>query len=184
MKTQQLFNGIILVGLLSCAPINTIEIDFCKMLARDQSNLNYGETDETKREENKKKRRQLFLENYKAIIQLTKDNGFPNIDFGNSPQDSCKFWAVTSTLIHMAQSKPEIFFSEETISIFKEEISKGNMESQDLTAAFRVSFITNEFCEELEKPIRKAINSWGMEAHIKREPKFKKCQLDSIPVTN
>jgi hypothetical protein len=175
MKYLQLIIGIIIIGIVSCKRIQPVEIDYCEMLTRDQSHVNHVETEKSVMEENNKIRHQIFLENYEQLIQLTKDEGFPNISFDSLPQDSCKYWAITATLIHIAQSKPKIFFSEETISLFKEEMDKGNLESEDLTPAFRISFVTNEFCEDLQEIINKAIQTWGMESHLNGLPKFKKC---------
>jgi hypothetical protein len=175
MKRLQIIIGIFTLIALSCEHNKPIEIDYCEMLARDQYYVNRDETDQAIREENSKKRRQIFEENYEQIIKLTKQEGFPKINFENLPQDSCKYWAVTITLIHIAQSRPEIFFSQETVALFKEEMEKGNLDSKNLAPAFRVSFMTNEFCEELQKPIQDAIESWKMESHLNRKPKFRKC---------
>ena len=175
MKYQQIIIGVIIIANIGCNSNKPIEIDYCKMLTRDQSYVNREELDPVKRESNREKRKEIFIENYDQIIQLTKQKGFPNINFEDLPQDSCKYWAVTATLIHMAQSKPEIFFSEKTISLFKDEMNKGNLEPEDLTPAFRLSFTTNEFCEDLKETINKAVQVWEMKPHVNQEPKFKKC---------
>lgn len=175
MKYLQLIIGILIIGMVSCKRIKPIKIDYCEMLTKDQSHVNHVDTDTSVMKENNRIRQQIFLENYEQLIQLTKGEGFPNISFDSLPQDSCKYWAVTATLIHMAQAKPEIFFSEATISLFKEQMDAGNLESEDLTPAFRISFRTNEFCDDLQAPINKAIQTWGMEPHLDSQPKFKKC---------
>lgn len=175
MNPIQTLAGILILAMPNCKPNKPIDIDYCDMLTKDQSYVNLEEKDEQIRMENNKKREELFVKNYEQIIQLTKQEGFPNIDRNNMPQDSCKYWGVTATLIHMAQAKPEIFFSEDNITLFESEIKKGNLEPKNLTPAFRISFITNEFCEDLREPINKAVDVWKMKTFLNSEPKFKKC---------
>lgn len=161
--------------LVACKTNKPVEFDYCSMLETDQSHLNEGVADEIKRKENTSLRKKGFEENFQQILELTKQQGFPNVSFENLPKDSCKYWAVTSTLIHMAQTKPEVFFSEETTTLFKEEMNKGNLDSEDLTPAFRMSFATNEFCQNLEASINRAIQTLGMKPHLYGSPVFKKC---------
>ncbi len=175
MTSHPIMLAILLLGIFSCSPNKPLAMDYCEMLQRDQSFVDREETDPAKRERNHLKRQQLFIENYEQIIQCTKREGFPKVRFAHLPQDSCKYWAVTMTLIHTAQTKPEIFFGDESISLFNQQIKKGNLEPEVLAPAFRVSFTTNEFCDDLEESIRKAIKIWGMESYLNKEPKFKKC---------
>ncbi|MCC6722976.1 MAG: hypothetical protein IT258_00605 [Saprospiraceae bacterium] len=175
MKYLQLIIGILIIGIVSCERIKPNKIDYCKMLTKDQSHVNHVDTDTSVMNENNRIRQQIFLENYVQLIQSTKEEGFPNISEDNLPQDSCKYWAVTATLIHMAQAKPEIFFSEETISLFKKEMDAGHLKSEDLVPAFRISFTTNEFCDSLQETINKALQTWKMEPFLNSQPKFKKC---------
>lgn len=175
MKNTSLTLGILMISMIACKPNKSLELDYCEMLTRDQSYVNHDETDKAVVEENKRKRSQIFVENYEQLIALTKREGFPSISFENLPQDSCKYWAITITLIHIAQTKPETFFSEEAIALFEEEIEKGNIDSEDLAPAFRVSLMTNEFCDDLQGNIEKAIQIWGMEPYLNVRPKFKKC---------
>jgi hypothetical protein len=175
MKFISLITVILTVGFWDCKPNKPIELDFCSMLVTDQSHLNDGVTDPDKWKENNSLRKKSFEENFQQILELTKQQGFPNVSFEELPKDSCKYWAVTATLIHMAQTKPEVFFSEEITTLFKEEMNKGNLDSEDLTPAYRISFTSNEFCQKLEASINQAIQTLGMEPHLNGSPTFKKC---------
>lgn len=175
MKFISLITIILTVGFWACKTNKSAELDYCKMLTKDQSHLNEGVTDPNKRKENTSLRNKGFEENFQQILVLTKQQGFPNVSFEGLPKDSCKYWAVTATLIHMAQSKPEVFFSEEITTLFKAEITKGNLDSEDLMPAYRISFTSNEFCQKLEASINQAIQTLGMEPHLNGSPSFKKC---------
>ncbi|HMR86644.1 MAG TPA: hypothetical protein PKD51_00745 [Saprospiraceae bacterium] len=160
----------------SCKLNKKVDLDYCNMLEKDQSHMNEGVTDPDKRKENTSLRNKGFEENFQQILELTKQQGFPNVSFEDLPKDSCKYWAVTATLIHMAQTKPEVFFSEEITTLFKEEINKGNLDSDDLTPAYRISFTSNKFCQNLEASINHAIQTLGMETYLNGSPTFKKCE--------
>lgn len=175
MKNIHVFVFLILASNISCQLDNPVQINYCEMLTKDQSHVDFDYTDPQVVKSNVQQRKEIFLENYKQIIALTKQEGFPNINFDSLPQDSCKYWAITATLIHMAQAWPDVFFTEETISLLKKEMEEGNLESEDLTPAFRISFHTNEFCDNLEPLIKKAIDTWEMKPHLDSEPRFKKC---------
>lgn len=161
---------------ISCKPAEPIVLDYCAMLETDQSYVDHDEKDETVRAENSRKRDEIFKENFVSMIELTKQDGFPDISTNETPQDSCRWWAVTMTLIHMAQAEPEVFFDEKTVSLFKNELQKGNVESENLAPPFRVSFMTNTFCNDLKEPIQEAMIAWGVESRINAEPKFKDCK--------
>jgi hypothetical protein len=175
MKNVLLLFISLIISFTACTSNKSVEWDFCNMLTKDQSHLNDGVTDADKRKENTSLRNKGFEENFLQILELSKQQGFPNVSFEDLPKDSCKYWAVTATLIHMAQTKPEVFFSEEITLLFKEEMNKGNLDSDDLTPAFRMSFATNEFCQNLEASINHAIQTLGMKPHLYGSPIFKKC---------
>lgn len=175
MKYLQVVAGILLIGMVSCESNQPIELDYCAMLTKDQSFVNHGETDSLKRASNYFNRKALFLENFEQLLERTKREGFPQVHFEELPKDSCKNWAITMTLIHMAQAQPDQFFKDEIISLFQNEIKKGNLQPEDLAPAFRVSFTTNEFCEALKAPIQRAVLNWELGSHLDKEPRFKKC---------
>ena len=175
MKNILLLFITFMINLTACKTNKAVELDYCKMLTKDQSHLNEVVIDPNKRKENTSLRNKGFEENFQQILVLTKQQGFPNVSFEELPKDSCKYWAVTATLIHMAQTKPEVFFSEEITSLFKAEITKGNLDSEDLMPAYRISFTSNEFCQKLEASINQAIQTLGMEPHLNGSPSFKKC---------
>ena len=176
MKQLQLILVLLLTFTLACKNEKPIELDYCDMLSKDQSYVNKETTDTAVIERNRRLRHQIFVENYTQIVRLTKQSGFPNFDFEALPQDSCKNWALTATLIHMAQAKPEIFFSTENIALLSSEIDKGNLDSSDLFVAFKVSFVTNQFCEELRENINMAITKWRIKDLENTEANYKSCE--------
>lgn len=175
MKKSLILIVLLVVCVIGCKPIEPIELDYCEMLKRDQSYVDRDEPDEKVRTENNRKRGEIFIENFEALISLTKQDGFPEKGLLKTPLDSCRIWAINMTLIHMVQEKPETFFSQEIVSLFDGELKKGNLEAEDLASPIRTSFMTNRFCSDLRDPIQKAIDVWGVGSKIFREPKFKEC---------
>jgi len=151
---------IIIFCFIGCKTDKTKELDYCQILERDQSHVDHTETDTSIIAENRRIRRQYFSENFNQIIEHIKQNGFPRISRETMDQDSCKFHAIQITLIHTIQTRPEVFFSDEIISLFEKEIKNGNMQPEDLLSSFRVGFQMNNFCKDLKENIERAIHVW------------------------
>ena len=156
----------------SCCTQETRVIDYCQMIERDQS---YTNPDEIRADDDWMKREAIFLENFDILITETRKSGFPHIETKASGVDSCRYWAVIMTLVHMAQAHPELLFTQEIMELFKSEVEKGNLTAVALTPLFKISFVTNEFCEELKEKINQALQEWGVSGYINSQPRYKKC---------
>ena len=102
--------GFFLLGLIACKE-DPIKLDYCKMISEDQSYVNTDKSDMVKFKADKAERHKIFVNNFELIMRKTKQEGFPYVSLNNYQKDSCKYSAVTMTMIHTAQSNPNVFFS-------------------------------------------------------------------------
>ncbi len=146
------------------------------MIADDQAFVNTDKSDLERFNSDKLKRRKIFKKNFDLIMDKTRQDGFPFVSIENYQRDSCKYWAVSMTMIHTAQSNPEVFFSKKYTEIFKSELDKGNIERKLLEQSCIITAKTNELCEELQSNIKYATDLWEIEYSIFDEAKFIKCK--------
>jgi len=152
-----------------------IELDFCKIVELDQSFVSKDKSNMAKFESDRRNRRKLFKKNFEELIVLAKGSGFPNADLINEPKDTCISYAITLTLIHIAQSKPDLLFNKETIDLLGKELENGNLNSRDLAPAYQMSIMTTEFCNALKDKIEYASEVWGFDKKLIGKAKFKNC---------
>lgn len=134
------------------------ELPYCSMNSRDQSFVNNNKKDIEKYNKDREKRLRLIEENYEMLMGYARRNGFPYIDFSTQESDSCKFWAVTMTMLHAAQGIPS-FYSEKSIRFFKKEMDKGNITKQLLEQCLIVADRTTT---DFEAEIKRASEAWGV----------------------
>lgn len=178
IKTAQIILSLIIFILLkNCTPIKSKELDYCKMLERDQSYVSFDTTASKERILSaNNKREQIFKENFNLIIQHSKINGFPEMgSLKTSGIDSCRNWVVFITLFHIGQSQPELFFEVETRQIIEKEIKEGRLESGALFAPLREGFLNFEFCKNQKDDIYEALDHWGLKATQLPTIKFTDC---------
>ena len=176
---QLSLNGIIYLiffsSLISCNE-KSIDLDYCKMLSDDQSNVNWDKSNMMKFDDDKIKRNKKIINNFKLLIDESKINGFPRVNLDFSSPDSCKNRAVTMTMIHIAQINPNLFFGDKYSKLFKTEIDKGNLDKELLRRSSIVCFRTEEICEFLKPKIEIALNLWDIHSSILKHAKFVKCE--------
>jgi len=160
---------------VSCKDVKDQPIDYCQMLEHDQSYTSTGTEDSLVRESNRQKRIQLFEANYETILREIESNHFPDLSIKTTTQDSCRFWAITMTFIHMAQTRPEVLFSEKSRKMMAQEILEGHLQPEDIVPAFRVTFGHKEFCSDLRESIEQAILAWKVGDMINAEPTYVAC---------
>lgn len=156
----------LVIFLISCNQPK-VDIDYCSMLEEDQSYLSSEELDQ---------RKKVFVENLETIVKEINENGFPDINpIGKPPKDSCKYWAINGTLIHISQTRPDLFYNEDHVSLFETEIKKGNLDPQVLYPAIKMGS-SREFCSDMKSQIFGAIDRWTLDAND-FELKFKECEI-------
>ncbi len=167
--------GFFLFGLIACheEPIN---IDYCKMISEDQTYVNTDKSDMVKFKADKEVRHKIFEKNFELIMEKTKQDGFPFVSLNNYPKDSCKYWAVSMTMIHTAQSNPNLFFSKKYANLFKREMDKGNIEKKLLEEPSIITAKTIDLCVELRPDIEYAVKLWGIKLDIFDEANFIECR--------
>lgn len=153
------------VFLTSCQSDVPIVLDYCKMHAEDQSFL-----------DDSFKRKEMFKKKIHQIMAYTRQQGFPKVSFYDEPFDSCKYWAVTGTMIHIAQAEPALLFNQKTIDFFKKEMEKGNLDKELFIPAFKISSRTNTFCETMKPDIEYALQLWELDASYFEEATYIKCE--------
>lgn len=168
MKSITFLSTTILLFLFSCSEEKPIALDYCEILKTDQSHLGRDSMD-------REKRKKIIHENFDQLIAFSKQNGFPKVSFYDFPFDSCKYWAVSATLIHIVQTKPDLFFEKKTVDFFKTEMDKGNLTPGLLFTAGKVSSIS-PFCEKLKPEVEYASELWNLEKNPFKDFKFKKCE--------
>jgi hypothetical protein len=148
----------------SCATKSDIIIDYCEMLALDQSYISSDRSDEEKFQSDRKARKAIFKENFNKIIEYSKINGFPEMgSLQTSGLDSCRNWAVMITLFHVGQSQPHLFFEKETKQLLEKEIEEGRLKSGSLFPPLREGFRNHEFCIQERQDIYSALKAWQIE---------------------
>jgi hypothetical protein len=86
------------------AGCKTAELDYCRMLELDQSHVNSDTTNMVKFEADRTKRIELIKDNFKELIEYSKNNRFPEMGkLDASGVDSCRNWAVFITCFHIGQ---------------------------------------------------------------------------------
>ena len=176
---NQIGGKILIIGLL-CVVISCneapIKLDYCKMISEDQSYVNTDKSDMLKFRADKVERHKIFKKNFDLIIQKTKQEGFPFISLNNYQKDSCKYWAVSMTMIHTAQSNPKVFFSKKYVDLFKLEMDKGNIEKKLLEKSSIITARTIDLCPELKPKVEYATKKWEIDSDIFEEANFIRCK--------
>ena len=174
MGIRILIIGFFISGIISCKE-DAIILDYCKMFSEDQSHVNTDKSDMVEFNADKAERHKIFKKNFDLIIQKTEQEGFPFVSLNNYPKDSCKYFAVSATMIHTAQSNPDVFFSKKYADLFKREMDRGNIEKKLLEQSSLFTAKTIDLCNELKPKIEYAINKWGIDSEIFKEAKFINC---------
>lgn len=160
--------------LFSCKQ-DPIYIDYCKMIDDDQSFVNTNKRDLEQYNADKLERHKIFKKNFDMLMRKTAQDGFPYVALENLPQDSCKYWAVSMTMIHTAQSNPTVFFSKKYADLFKREMDEGNLEEQTLKRSVEITAKTIELCENIKSDIQYAVGVWGIDYSVFDEANFVAC---------
>jgi hypothetical protein len=125
-----------------------------------------------------KVRRIYFLENYDTII----NHCLNGVSAFTSPLDAvqCRNSAIELTLIHMAISHTELFYSEENVKLFSTFILEGKMNIETIIQGIRFHLNTHDPCIKYKEKIITAINTWGIEKQLEdAEIEFDECEGDN-----
>lgn len=160
---------VLLLGffLIHCGLKKSIKLDYCKMLEEDQSHVNNDKSNMEQYRKDSNLRDAIFYKNFQSIIELTLEEGFPDV---NMTKDSCLNSAVYMTMIHTAQSNPKLFFSNEIVALFKEELKNESLDKQLLNTSTLMGYLSNETEEEIKLMIDVAIKTWNIDREKNFEP--------------
>ena len=164
-------------ALFTCKDAGQKELDFCKMLSLDQSNVFPDTINGIVVKPNSETRVKLFEQNFKQLIQYSEQNGFPELGpLKATGLDSCRRWAVVITLFHIGQSQPKLFFEKHNREVLQNEIENGRMSGGDLFAPLREGFNGHTFCIRDKDEMYAALKAWKLDS--KKLPKitFVECE--------
>lgn len=175
LQKQLILIGILLGGLTSCQE-EPIKLDYCQMIAEDQSFVNPDKSDMDQFNADRAKRRVLIINNFELLMRKTKQTGLPYVSIGGDSSQTCKHRAVTMTMLHAAQSIPEKFFGKKYAAIFQQEVEKGNLEPELLKISSLLTANTINLCEQLKPEIKAALKLWGLDPAIFANATFVECE--------
>jgi hypothetical protein len=155
-------------------------IDYCKIYEEDQSHIFNPALSKEENQSNLQIRKEIFLKNFDVLMTETKKNGFPNVNQKNREHDECRYDAVLATLIHICQTRPDIFYSEMTRSIFIREIEKGNLSRDLLFTPIKIAS-HQKICEYLREDIETSITAWKLDSSLFENMEFVDCKKDLAP---
>lgn len=149
--------------------------DYCAIIESDQSNLHSEEKTEEENQISLKKRKETFLNNFDLIIKETVRNGFPNVLEEDKVRDSCKYWAIYATMIHISQTRPDIFYSEEMMNLFSKEINENRMDNSILYTAVKIGSLSKT-CDTLKNQVHKSVIAWKIDTTLLDRFKYVQCE--------
>lgn len=165
MKKLDQYLLILLLSLLACnTPPQKQKLVYCQILEKDQYRCKENITDIETKKNIEKVRRKYFLENYDAIINHCLNGG----SAFTSPLDAvqCRNSAIELTLIHMAISHTELFYSEENVKLISTFILEGKINIETIIQGVRFHLINHDPCIKYKEKIIKAIKTWGIEKQL------------------
>lgn len=175
MKLVYFFQLLFVFSFLFGCKENVKDLDYCFIHETDQSFVNTDKSDMVKFQEDKLKRAALIKQNFKDLIHYAEASGFPFVTTNMAMLDSCKYRAVTMTMIHAAQIQPEVFFSQKNIKLFKKELAKGNIRPELLKASIIALVKVYDICSTLKSRIEYALNEWEFKNSLIKDAKFINC---------
>jgi len=92
------------------------DLDYCLIHKTDQRFVNTDKSNMEQFQKDKSKRAALMKQNFKDLISYAELHEFPYVEPNTSVLDSCKYWAVTMTMIHAAQVELESLFSKKNLT--------------------------------------------------------------------
>ncbi len=152
------------------------ELDYCKMYKEDQSHLFDSKKTESENAEIKKQRIEIFYSNYNEIKNYSHIEGFPIVkDSMQFTTDSCKFYAMYATLIHICQIDPKLFFSDENIVFLANAIDKNLLDNSLVYTAIKIGSHT-PYCVDQKPAITEALIKWKLHEKLSKYIEYKECQ--------
>jgi len=146
------------------------------MIEADQSFVNNDRSDLQLFEADRTKRKAIIHANFDLLLEVTNQDGFPIITETDKEEQTCRYRALTMTMIHAAQLFPERFFGPSCIAVFSGELEVGRLDRALLERASFVTIRTMEICEELEPQILQALKSWRLDPTLLQGASFISCE--------
>jgi hypothetical protein len=123
----------------NCASQKDTSLDYCQLYKSDQSYLFSLSKSETENKRNLEKRKQIILDNYAAFKNYANANGFPLItDEMVETSDSCKYYFCMATFIHIHQTQPKLFYSDENILFLHKAVKAKLLDNSLLYTAIKI----------------------------------------------
>ena len=114
-------------------------------------------------------REAYFIDNFKWLISITRQYGFPTYKLLRAAGDSLQpkgfgSWQVfpSMAIIHILQTAPKMLVADDVVQLFKEEIEKGNMRRNFISDALDLYTMHSTPCKEDEAKVTNALRTWGI----------------------
>lgn len=165
--------NLVVMCMSGCGTKTASPLDYCTMLKKDQDNINLDKSDPNY-EDDRTNRINDIKKNFEELISYSRINGFPYVEINMAGSDSCKFWAITMTMIHAAQTQSEYFFSPKMAVYFQKEIDNGHLNYELIEQCIEAAQIS-KICRTQRKSIHNAMTIWGMDTTTLNEFNFIEC---------
>lgn len=160
--------------IISCSPIQQEPLDYCDIFEKDRSHVNVDKQSKSYLEDSIKRAKNI-IENWKKLEHEVKTSGFPDIHPYSSGIDSCRYWAVTMTFIHIVQNSSNEFIKKKNMNLMKKEIDAGRMSHDFIFKCFKIGLMTNSFCLSQKEKLNHALKYLNIKRLDLDVNLFKKC---------
>ncbi|WP_157975838.1 hypothetical protein [Lewinella sp. IMCC34191] len=132
------------------------------MLRTDQSYVSNDKSDMVKYRTDRTKRRQFIEDNWDRLIRYARGESFPYVEINMAMIDYCKYWAATMTMLHTAQTRPQVFYSDEIGGLFTIEKDRGNLENTPLVQCLTITDMGDALPKAVKSKVEAAAEQWGL----------------------
>ena len=126
-------------------------------------------------EADRAKRKALIEANFNALLEVIDREGFPTLTYKDKAENTCRYRALTMTMIHAAQLFPERFFGPSCVTFFATEMKAGRLEQDLLEQACIIALQTMNLCQELEPFMQQALIRWELDPALMSGASFVPC---------
>lgn len=163
------------ITLINCSSQKDMGLDYCTMYKSDQSHLYSPTMTDAVNKQNLEKRKQVFIDNYITFKNYANANGFPLItDEMLETSDSCKYYFCMATLIHINQTQPKLFYSDDNIQFLHNAEKAKLLDNSLLYTAIKIGS-HGKTCIAFREAIIRALALWELEASMIDLFEFKNC---------
>lgn len=168
-------HALFILILLGCSS-DPAPLDYCLMIEADQSFVNNDRSNLAQFEADRAKREALIEANFDGLLEVVNRSGFPILTDKDKEENTCRYRAITMTMIHTAQLFPERFFGPFCTAIFTTEMKEDRLDQALLERASIITARTMDICTDWKPQIQQALFQWGLDLALLEEMSFVECE--------